>query len=232
MSNTTNTSNDANTTGNLVLLRHGQTVWSESGQYTGRTNIPLTAVGEQQAKEAGERLRAMFPHGFAASNIYTSDLRRAMETARLAGFTEHEVTPDLEEWDYGRAEGRTRAQISSAIGYDWDVWDHGPHAIDEQLGGQRVEVFPDGQTITVVNGEGEGVEEAAARARGIIEHVMPAVEAGQDVLFVAHAHILRILTTQWLDVDPLFGRKLKLDTAHISVLSIYKGDHVIRQWNC
>ncbi len=47
--------------GFLVLLRHGQTVWSESGQHTGRTNIPLTAVGEQQAADAGRRLREAFP---------------------------------------------------------------------------------------------------------------------------------------------------------------------------
>lgn len=47
--------------GFLVLLRHGQTVWSESGQHTGRTNIPLTAVGEQQAADAGRRLREASP---------------------------------------------------------------------------------------------------------------------------------------------------------------------------
>ena len=45
------------TPGRLVLLRHGQTVWSESGQHTGRTNIPLTDIGCDQARAAGERLR-------------------------------------------------------------------------------------------------------------------------------------------------------------------------------
>lgn len=53
------------TPGRLVLLRHGQTVWSESGQHTGRTNIPLTDIGCDQARAAGERLREAFPQGFA-----------------------------------------------------------------------------------------------------------------------------------------------------------------------
>jgi len=51
------------------------------------------------------------------------------------------------------------------------------------------------------------------------------------VLLVAHAHILRILTSQWLNVDPQFARLLRLDTAHYSVLSVYKGDNVIERWN-
>jgi broad specificity phosphatase PhoE len=217
--------------GKLVLLRHGQTVWSQSGQYTGRTNIPLTPVGREQAAAAGERLRATFPNGFTPSNIYTSDLARAMETAELAGFAEHNVTADLEEWDYGRAEGRTREQLNAAAGYEWNVWRDGPHSLDETLSGTRVEVFEDGSEITVVNGEGEALEDAAARTRTVIEQVLPALLAGENVLLVAHAHILRILTSQWLDLAPDFGRKLHLDTAHYSVLGIYKGDHVIYSWN-
>lgn len=218
--------------GDLVLLRHGQTLWSESGQYTGRTDIPLTEVGREQARAAGKRLRAMFPRGFEPRDIYTSDLRRAMTTAELAGFTEHEVTADLEEWDYGRAEGRTRSQLFDALGYDWNVWEHGPAVLDAALGGERIEVFPDGEEMHIINGPGERLEDAAARTRLVIERAMPALQAGRDVLCVAHAHILRILTTQWLGVEPTFGRNLKLDTAHISVLSLYKGDHVIQQWNC
>lgn len=220
------------TPGNLVLLRHGQTLWSESGQYTGRTDIPLTDIGRTQAAQAGERLRAMFPRGFADDDVYTSDLRRAMETASLAGFPGHRVTPDLEEWDYGRAEGRTRDELFAALGHEWNVWEHGPAALTEELGGERVEIFPDGTPVTIVNGPGETLDQAAARARRVIAQAMPALEAGRDALVVAHAHILRILTTQWLDVDPTFGRRLKLDTAHISVLSVYKGDRVITRWNC
>ena len=52
---------------------------------------------------------------------------------------------------------------------------------------------------------------------------MPLLNAGHDVLLVAHAHVLRILTSQWLDVDPHFARLLRLDTAHYCVLSQYKG---------
>ena len=71
--------------GFLVLLRHGQTVWSESGQHTGRTDIPLTAVGEQQAADAGRRLREAFPEGFSQSCVV---LRTTVcWTASLNGIT-------------------------------------------------------------------------------------------------------------------------------------------------
>lgn len=218
--------------GRLVLLRHGQTVWSESGQYTGRTNIPLTQIGREQAVEAGERLREAFPDGFAPEDVYTSPLLRAQTTAELAGFTEHGTLDELAEWDYGRAEGRTRKELEEAMGYVWNVWEHGPQSLDESLGGERIETMPDGQQFTVVNGPGEKVEEAAARAREAIAAAMPALEAGRNVLFVAHAHILRILTSQWLELEPTFARQLKLDTAHYCVLSVYKGDRVIEGWNC
>ena len=82
------------------------------------------------------------------------------------------------------------------------------------------------------SGPGETVEEAAARTRDAIDAVMPLLNAGHDVLLVAHAHVLRILTSQWLDVDPHFARLLRLDTAHYCVLSQYKGDNVIEHWNC
>ena len=89
-----------------------------------------------------------------------------------------------------------------------------------------------GQRFPVHNGPGEDVEEAAARTRDAIERVLPLLNVGHDVLLVAHAHILRILTSQWLGVDPHFARLLRLDTAHYCILSQYKGDNVIERWNC
>ncbi|KFI64156.1 histidine phosphatase family protein [Bifidobacterium cuniculi] len=231
MSDATNAETDVDVVpfGELVLLRHGQTLWSESGQYTGRTNIPLTDEGGAQAVAAGVRLRAAYPDGFAT--VITSDLRRAVQTAKLAGFEPSIETPELEEWDYGGAEGRTREEIFQAMGMQWDVWADGPLSLSDALSGEHVEMFPDGSEVTVVNGRGESLEDAATRTRRAIELAMPTLQAGGNVLMVAHAHILRILTSQWLELEPVFGRKLKLDTAQYCVLGWYKGDHVIKGWN-
>ena len=208
--------------GRLVLLRHGQTVWSESGQHTGRTNIPLTDTGCEQARAAGERLREAFPKGFDPDCMFASPLRRAQQTAQLAGYGDFKVLDEIAEWDYGRAEGRTRQEVSEAGGFQWDVWRDGPRSLPESLEGDWVETLPSGETV----------EEAAARTCDAIDVVMPLLNAGHDVLLVAHAHVLRILTSQWLGVDPHFARLLRLDTAHYCVLSQYKGDNVIEHWNC
>ena len=173
-----------------------------------------------------------FPNGFDQGCMFASPLRRAQQTAQLAGYGDFKVLDEIAEWDYGRAEGRTRQEVSEAGGFQWDVWRDGPRSLPESLEGDWVETLPSGEQVPVHNGPGETVEEAAARTRDAIDAVMPLLNAGHDVLLVAHAHVLRILTSQWLDVDPHFARLLRLDTAHYCVLSQYKGDNVIEHWNC
>lgn len=91
----------------LHLIRHGETEWSRSGQYTGRTDISLTELGEQEARALGSHLRDIpFTH------VLTSPLRRALQTCELAGLeTTREIEPDLVEWDNGDDEGRTTPEI-------------------------------------------------------------------------------------------------------------------------
>ena len=223
--------NGARQFGRLVLLRHGQTVWSVSGQHTGRTDIPLTIQGEQQAAKAAQRLQAEFPTGFDAEHIFVSPLKRAQQTARLAGFEDFQTLPDIAEWDYGRAEGRTTAQIEAAVGHPWNLWTDDTDSLDDALGGDHVETLPSGDEVRVQNANGETLAQVAQRARGVVEQVLPQVEAGNDVLLVAHAHILRILATQWLGVDAHLARLFRLDTAHYAVLGDYRGDRVIDRWN-
>ena len=86
---------------------------------TGRTNIPLTDIGCDQARAAGERLREAFPQGFAQGCMFASPLRRAQQTAQLAGYGDFDVLPEIAEWDYGRAEGRTRQEVSAVGGFAW-----------------------------------------------------------------------------------------------------------------
>lgn len=94
----------------IYLVRHGETEWTISGQYTGRADIPLTAHGEDTARELGLRLR-----GIPFADVLTSPLLRAQRTCALAGLAPAaEIEPDLAEWDYGDYEGRTPAEIRAS----------------------------------------------------------------------------------------------------------------------
>ena len=105
---------------NLYLMRHGETAWSLSGQHTGRTDIPLTEQGEQDARKLAERLRAV-----KFSRVFTSPLQRARRTCELAGLGDlAEIEPDLAEWDYGEYEGLRPADIRKARP-EWNVFRDG-----------------------------------------------------------------------------------------------------------
>jgi broad specificity phosphatase PhoE len=104
----------------LYLLRHGETDWSLSGQHTSRTEVPLNAQGEDQARRLGLRL-----NGVTFARILTSPRIRARRTGELAGFaTLAQVDPDLSEWDYGDYEGRKTAEIT-ATRANWDLFTEG-----------------------------------------------------------------------------------------------------------
>ena len=206
----------------IDLIRHGMTRGNEERRYIGITDEPLSERGRKLAEQCMYEMPEI---------VFSSPLKRACQTAELAGFADHGVLDGIAEWDYGRAEGRTRQQVSEASGFEWDVWRDGPRSLTPTLEGDWVETLPSGEQVPVHAGPGETLEEAAARAKSAIDEITPLLKDGHNVLLVAHAHILRILTSQWLGVDPHFARLLRLDTAHYSVLSVYKGDNVIERWN-
>jgi broad specificity phosphatase PhoE len=94
----------------VYLVRHGDTDWSKSGRHTGRTEIPLSAQGELNARRLEARLAPV-----TFSNVLTSPRQRARRTCDLAGLGAGAVSdPDLAEWDYGDYEGLTSAEILAA----------------------------------------------------------------------------------------------------------------------
>ena len=195
----------ATRSGRLVLLRHGETEWSRDGLHTGLTDLPLTDHGRAQAAEAGERLRA---HGVEPALVLCSDLRRAADTAKLAGLRA-QTDVDLREWDYGGYEGKSTPQIREEVGYDW-------------------EIFADG----VIPGEtpGETVEDVAARASHVLARVHPLLQQG-DVILVAHGHLLRILAAAYLRQQPRFAASLQLDAGAVCALDTHHGIPTIASWN-
>ena len=104
----------------VFYFRHGETLWSLSGQHTGATDIPLTAHGEAQARSLEPVVASLSPtHVFASPRI------RAIRTCELAGAAIHPVIePDLAEWNYGDYEGLRSAEITS-IRPGWNIFRDG-----------------------------------------------------------------------------------------------------------
>ncbi len=187
--------------GRIVLLRHGETEWSKSGRHTGVTDLPLTEEGEAEARAAGHAL-ARRTFGL----VLVSPRVRARTTVALAGFGDDAaITPDLAEWDYGTDEGRTTDEIL-AERPDWDLWEDGGPG-------------------------GESPEEIRARVTRVIDRVAPVVNAGQDVLLVAHGHVSRVFAVAWLRQSMDFGSRLALGTAARCELGFEHSHRAILHWN-
>jgi probable phosphoglycerate mutase len=191
--------------GDLLLVRHGETEWSRSGQHTSFTDLPLTPNGEEQAKSLAPLLA-----GRSFALVLTSPLGRAVRTAELAGLTGAVREADLHEWYYGAYEGVTSEEIHRTRP-DWDLWTHGGPP------------GPDGKP-------GESPEEVGERADRVLSRVARALPEG-DVLLVAHGHFLRVLTARRLGLPPSEGRLFRLETGTVSRLSTEHGRPVIAEWN-
>jgi broad specificity phosphatase PhoE len=147
----------------LVLVRHGETEWSKAGRHTGRTDVPLTEVGREQARRIGRALA-----GRTFRRVVVSPMSRAEETARLAGFGDRiETLDELREYDYGVYEGRTRAEILPEVP-GWSVWTH-PMIDGESLAALAVRadrviatLLPTGGDVLVIS-HGHFLRELATR---------------------------------------------------------------------
>ncbi|OIK26902.1 histidine phosphatase family protein [Streptomyces malaysiense] len=191
----------------LLLVRHGETEWSRSGQHTSFTDLPLTDHGEEQAKSLAPLLS-----GRTYALVLSSPLGRALRTAELAGLTGIEPEPAMHEWDYGGYEGITTAEIHRTRP-DWDLWTDG--------------VAPGPEAHP-----GESPDEVGARADRVLARVDAALAAdGPDVVLVAHGHFLRVLTARRLGLAPAQGRLFQLATGTVSRLSTEHGHPVIAEWN-
>jgi probable phosphoglycerate mutase len=187
----------------LWLVRHGETEWSRDGRHTGRTDLPLTSRGEDQARAAItllERVDGPLEHPY----VLCSPRLRARQTARLAGLAVDGIDEDLAEWDYGDYEGRTTAEIR-VYAPGWTLWRDG---------------VPGGETIAQVSDRADRV---LARVRSRL--------AERPVVLVAHGHISRVLAARWIGLPAAAGGNLLLSTAAPSLLGSQYGEPVIAHWN-
>lgn len=174
--------------GRVVLLRHGETEWATTGRHTGTTDVPLTAVGEEQAVAAGTLLGEL---DLRDPLVLSSPRERARRTAQLAGLDIDRPWDALAEWDYGDYEGMTTPEIRQNVPH-WTVWTH---------------PCPNGETM----------DEIGTRADLVLSVALSALPE-RDVVLVGHGHFSRALLTRWTELPVSEGKRFAMSPAAYSVL--------------
>jgi 2,3-bisphosphoglycerate-dependent phosphoglycerate mutase len=175
----------------LALVRHGQSLWNLENRFTGWVDVPLTALGEEEARRGGERLRDL-----SFDVAYTSALIRAQETLRIiqetAGFTIPVIRdPALNERHYGDLQGLNKADTAAKYG-------------DEQVHIWR-------RSFATPPPNGEALKDTAERTLPFFERaIMGDIRQGKDVLVVAHGNSNRAIVMQLdqLEEDEVPGLEL------------------------
>ncbi|KAF1943162.1 phosphoglycerate mutase family protein [Clathrospora elynae] len=216
----------------VFIVRHGETEWSLNGRHTGISDIPLTGNGEKRIRATGKALvgndRLIVPGNLA--HIYVSPRTRAQRTLELLNLgcrdrypwhdpshpnpTEDikthapiEITEAIREWDYGDYEGRITKEIKEdrkkrGLGADWDIWRDGCEG-------------------------GESPEDVTNRLDALIKELREKYHRGRfgkdgrpnDVLIVAHGHILRSFAARWVGKKLEENPSLILEAGGVGTLS-------------
>jgi 2,3-bisphosphoglycerate-dependent phosphoglycerate mutase len=162
----------------LALVRHGESQWNLENRFTGWTDIPLTDKGREEARRAGEKIRAIH-----FDRAYTSVLQRAIETLdimlKVIGQQEIPVAydPALNERHYGDLQGLNKAETAEKFGKE-----------QVHLWRRSYDVAPPG---------GESLKDTAARTLPYFEaRILPDLRAGKNVLVSAHGNSLRSIVMQ------------------------------------
>jgi probable phosphoglycerate mutase len=156
----------------ILLARHGETRWNAEGRYQGQRDIPLSPVGESQARQLGERLRDVH-----ITRAVASPLSRAKRTAELA-LEEHRAAqlcldPDLQEIAHGDWEGLLASEIGEQDPERLRAWRDAPDTV--QMPG------------------GESLQQVLDRAWPALAKACEGLGRDDTLLVVAHDAVNRVL---------------------------------------
>jgi probable phosphoglycerate mutase len=186
-------------TARLLLVRHGESEWHAENRYAGVSDVPLTARGLRQAAALGEWAAVRRPAAVVCSPLSRARLT-AEPAARVLGVAAR-IVPGLREVDFGRAEGRTIAELRAER----------PEAVEAFLADAERGAFPGSEPTAI----------AAKRAVTALREVAD-VHPGQEVLVVAHNTLLRIALCELLGI-PVGRYRLvfpRLDNAAVTELEL------------
>ena len=188
----------------LVLIRHGATAWSVTGEHTGRTDVSLSDAGREELVPLERVARDALGERWNDATIYSSPLERALVSAQLVMGEGRDITldPRLVEFDYGQYEGLRPEEIRGQRP-GWDIW------LDGCPGGE--DVVDVGRRLSAFLADAAATQETA--------------------IVFAHSHVIRIMAAISVGLDARDGRIFTLDTASLSVIGDVRGKRVIERWN-
>lgn len=192
----------------LVLIRHGQSIWNLENRFTGWVDVPLSPLGEEEAREAGKKLL-----GMEFQVAYTSALTRAQKTLEIiletTGFKMPVIRDQaLNERHYGDLQGLNKDELR------------------QQYGPEQVQIWRRSYATAPPNGE--ALKDTAARTLPFFERcIMGDIRQGKDVLVVAHGNSNRsiVMKLDKLSEDDVV--KLELATGVPLVYDVEKDGAVL-----
>jgi len=180
----------------FIVIRHGETLWNAQGIKQGRLDSPLTTIGIKQSEAIARRLaEESFTH------LYTSDLGRAHETAKVvATRTGHEILldPNLRERNFGIFQGLTDGQLKERHPREYDC-----HQADK---------------VDYVIPEGESLSQHHARSIACLKDLSTR-HAGQSIAVVTHGGVIDSWFRFVFDIPLDAARKAKLWNAGLNIIA-------------
>jgi len=191
----------------LILARHGETVWNVEKIYRGRRDVGLDEVGIKQAELLGK-----YVSNYGLEAIYSSPLKRALDTANIIGRYQKisvQIAEGLVDFDYGEWECLPEQEVKRLYPALLNEWHNNPHNV--RMPG------------------GESLEDVRKRALEVVNDVLSNYQRG--VVLVSHRVVNKVLICSLLELDNSYFWNIKQDVGGITVFNYVDGRFVLTKHN-
>jgi len=191
----------------LILARHGETVWNVEKIYRGRRDVGLDEVGIKQAELLGK-----YVSNYGLEAIYSSPLKRALDTANIIGRYQKisvQIAEGLVDFDYGEWQCLPEQEVKRLYPALLNEWHNNPHKV--RMPG------------------GESLEDVRKRAIEVVNDVLSNYQRG--VVLVSHRVVNKVLICSLLELDNSYFWNIKQDVGGITVFNYVDGRFVLTKHN-
>lgn len=193
----------------LVIVRHGQSAWNLENRFTGWVDVAITAKGEEEAKNAGEKLK-----NYKFDLAYTSNLKRAQRTLEIILKTTNQSNLEvikneaLNERHYGDLQGANKAETA------------------EKYGDEQVHIWR--RSFDIAPPNGESLKDTLARVLPYFEkEIIPKLKAGKNIIIAAHGNSLRALIMYLEKLNPEEILQVEIPTGQPKVYQLDENLNVL-----